>query len=103
MSKYRKKPVIIEAFKYDGGLKDSDGEYYVPEWAVKAFEDKKLYYDSVMCIVPPIELFIRTWEGTMHVSVGDYVIQGIKGELYPCKADVFEQTYEPVEENPIEI
>src|SRR5574344_1497993 len=42
--KYRKKPVVIEAFQYDGDLQDSDGEYYVPDWAVKAFEGKVMYY-----------------------------------------------------------
>jgi hypothetical protein len=39
---------------------------------------------------------IKTLEGTHHVSVGDYVIQGIKGELYPCKPDIFTATYEAV-------
>ena len=105
MSSYRKKPVVVEAFKYDGDLKGSDGKYYVPEWAVEAYKNETLYYDSIGigCIVPPVELFIRTLEGAMHVSVGDYVIKGVQGELYPCKPDIFEQTYEAVEENPIEI
>ena len=39
MAKYKKKPVEIEAFQYDGDLKGTDGKWYVPEWAVKAFED----------------------------------------------------------------
>ena len=42
--KYRKKPVEIEAFQYDGDLKGSDGKYYVPEWAVSAFENGELIY-----------------------------------------------------------
>ena len=91
MSKYRKKPVVIEAFQYDGDLMDRDGEYYVPKWAVKA------YQDGVMYFVGP-ELYITTLEGVYHASVGDYIIRGVKGELYPCKPDIFEKTYDKVGE-----
>lgn len=97
--KFRKKPVVIEAFRYDGDLKDRDGKYYVPDWAVKAFEKGTMYY-----IVPRTktadtpELYIKTLEGNHHVSVDDYVIQGVNGELYPCKPDIFEKTYEEVSE-----
>lgn len=97
--KYRKKPVVIEAFQYDGDLKSSDGEYYVPNWAVKAFESGVLYYRSEnFPYTPPCELYVKTLEGDMHVSVKDYVIRGINGELYPCRPDIFEKTYEPIEE-----
>ena len=41
---------------------------------------------------------LNTLEGEMHISFGDYIIQGIKGELYPCKSDIFEEIYEKVEE-----
>lgn len=92
--KYRKKPVEIEAFQYDGDLKNSKGEWYVPKWAVEAFENDIMFYDSTNA--EPCELFIKTLEGIHHVSVNDYVIQGIKGELYPCKPDIFETTYEVV-------
>lgn len=95
--KYRKKPVVIEAFQYDGDLMGSDGKYYVPEWAVKAFKDGDMYYGAFSSYEHPCELFISTLEGSHHVSVGDYVIQGIVGELYPCKPDIFEKTYELVE------
>ena len=44
------------------------------------------------------EMDIETLEGTHHASVGDWIITGVKGEQYPCKPDIFEQTYEPVEE-----
>lgn len=96
--KYRKKPVIIEAFQYNGDLKGSDGQYYVPDWAVHAFEENVMYYGSFDAATPPCELFIKTLEGVHHVSVGDYVIKGVQGELYPCKPDIFEKTYEAVEE-----
>jgi hypothetical protein len=61
--KYRKKPVIIEAYKTDK------------------------------------ELVIHTLEGNMVASVGDYIITGVNGEKYPCKPDIFEKTYELVEES----
>ena len=99
MAKYRKKPVEIEAFQYDGDLKGNNGEYYVPDWAVKAFEEGVMFYDSWddWCDEEPCELFINTLEGKHHVSVNDYVIKGVNGELYPCKPDIFEKTYEFVE------
>lgn len=86
--KYRKKPVVIEAFKYDGDLIDKDGNYYVPQWAEEAYKNGVLFYAG------EAELFVKTLEGVHHVSVGDYVIRGVAGELYPCKPDIFEQTYE---------
>ena len=62
--KFRKKPVVIEAFQYDGDLKDRDGKYYVPDWAVKAFKEGTMYY-----IIPRAkpsdtpELYIKTLPG----------------------------------------
>lgn len=95
--KYRKKPVVIEAFQYDGDLINSKGEYYVPDWAVIAYRSQIMFYNSLDDNSPPCELFIRTLEGVHHVSVGDFIIQGVKGELYPCKPDIFEMTYELAE------
>jgi hypothetical protein len=94
MSKFRKKPVVIEAFKYDGDFKTSDGKYYAPNWAVEALKKGLMFYGAEGSESPPCELYIETLEGTHHVSVGDYVIKGIQGELYPCKPDIFEKTYE---------
>lgn len=86
---YRKKPVIIDAFCYAGDFKNSFGEYCIPNWAVKAFENKELFFKGQG------ELYVKTLEGDMHAAVGDYIIQGVQGEIYPCKPDIFEQTYEP--------
>ena len=94
--KFRKKPVVIEAFQYDGDLKGSDGYYYVPQWAIDAYENETMFYESVYGGAP-CDLFIRTLEGNMLVSVDDYVIQGVNGELYPCKPDIFVKTYDVVE------
>lgn len=87
--KYRKNPVIIEAFQFDGDLQDRAGTFYVPEWAEKAYKDGTMYFTS-----PSLELYIDTLEGTHHASVGDYIIRGVNGEIYPCKPDIFQKTYE---------
>lgn len=97
MAKFRKKPVVVEAFQYDGDLMDSRGKYYVPDWAASAFEQGIMFYKEMY--IKPEELFIKTLEGNHHVSVGDYIIKGVQGELYPCKPDIFEQTYEEVIED----
>ena len=90
-------PELQKAFQYDGDLKDSRGNYYVPDWAVKAFESGDLFYTSPLSpVYPPCELYIKTLEGDHHVSVGDYIIRGVSGELYPCKPDIFHKTYEAV-------
>ncbi|HAT4339411.1 TPA: hypothetical protein I9094_001673 [Clostridium perfringens] len=98
MAKYRKKPVVIEAFQYDGDFVNSNGEFYIPEWAIEAYENKDMYFDAFDSLSPPTELFIKTLEEIHHVSVGDYIIKGVKGEIYPCKPDIFKQTYEEVVE-----
>lgn len=107
MAKYRKKPMVIEAFQYDGDLKDCDGNWYVPNWAVEAYEKGIMHYASESCDAPPCDLFIETLEGTHHVSVWDYVIKGVNGELYPCKPDIFQEIYSryvplsPLHEEPV--
>lgn len=89
--KYRKKPIAIEAFQYDGDFTYSNGTpYEAPEWIFQALENGTMYFAGQG------ELIIKTLEGDHHVSVGDYIIKGIAGELYPCKPDIFTATYEPV-------
>lgn len=94
--KYRKKPVVIEAFQYDGDLMNSKGQYYVPEWAEKAHKKGDIYFRDIGNI--PEVMIIKTLEGDMVASIGDYIIQGVNGEIYPCKPDIFEKTYEGVVE-----
>ena len=84
--RYVKKPVVIEAFEFDGDFIDKDGKRYVPQWAMYALEK------GVMEFKGP-ELYINTLEGRHHASVGDYIIRGVNGELYPCKPDIFEKTW----------
>ena len=85
MKKYRKKPVVIEAIQYNG---DNYNE-------ISNFTGNK----SLLGLKQSNEIIINTLEGNMIASVGDYIIKGIKGEFYPCKPDIFEQTYELVGEN----
>lgn len=80
--KYRKKPVVVEAFKF---LHDE-----VPQW----WKDR----DDIMINVAAFTAIIPTLEGDHIAQKGDYIIQGVKGELYACKPDIFEMTYEKVEE-----
>lgn len=95
MSKYRKKPVIIEAFQLT--YEQAMGFYPVPLWFIEAkdcemveiYVTEKLH-GSQYCI-------INTLEGKMRADKDDYIIQGVNGELYPCKPEIFEKTYELVE------
>lgn len=90
--KYRKKPVKIEAFQFDGDMMTSDGKYYVSDWVVAALNDNVLFFKD------DGELYINTLEGDIHASICDYIIRGVHGELYACNPDIFEETYELVEE-----
>ena len=87
--KYRKKPVVIEAFQFTSGS-------VIPKW----FEEAVIWGRAMMGFNNDGWFAdINTLEGVMHVSDGDYIIRGVRGELYPCKPDIFKNTYEPVEEN----
>lgn len=84
--KVRKKPVVVEAYLYTG--------HNVNEILEIVNDGKDIaiagYVDSVM--------IIDTLEGPMKADSGDFIIRGVKGEFYPCKPDIFEMTYDPVEE-----
>lgn len=93
VQKYRKKPVVVEAIQWNGlNLEE-----------IKNFVGESLDYDiidsaySVDVLPPAVMMFIKTLEGAMQVSKGDYIIKGVNGEFYPCKPDVFEKTYELVD------
>ena len=101
MGRYRKKPVVIEAVQvaaavYDG--KTGSGSRFncdvLPQWLEDALAN------GTIAVHPSnldhALLAIKTPEGTMTAEPGDWIIRGVKGELYPCKADIFEATYEPV-------
>lgn len=93
MSKWRKKPVVIDAIQWTGAnLKE-----------VTAFLNGSLSLDGLGYMtwehfVDEHGLHIATLEGDMRANEGDFIIRGVKGEYYPCKPDIFLATYEPVEE-----
>lgn len=80
--KFRKKPVVIEAYQFRRGF----------------FKGKTpLEFKNAVCRCGNVDLprpHIHTLEGTHYIIVGDWIIKGIKGEFYPCKPDIFEATYE---------
>ena len=89
--KYRKKSIEVEAFRL--------GIDYIPDW----FMDKVTTNDIVLHgkssgfeHYNDTNADIKTLEGIMHASFGDFIIRGVNGEIYPCKPDIFEKTYEKV-------
>ncbi|WP_262806162.1 hypothetical protein, partial [Clostridioides difficile] len=87
MAKFKKKPVEVEAFRLGYDIE--------PEWF---FENSRVCnFIQEKCIDGNVSCDLKTLEGTMRANKGDYIIQGVKGEIYPCKADIFEMTYEKVE------
>ncbi len=84
MAKYRKKPVVIEAVQITNATFDAP---HPNDEHIKGIT----YHPIQKCV------FIPTLEGQMRGDLGDWIITGVKGEHCPCKPDVFEATYEPVE------
>jgi hypothetical protein len=83
IGRYRKKPVIIEAIQWDGTHGGADA--IASAFGVDA---KRLEFGNGV-------LDVVTLEGSLSASPGDWIIRGIKGELYPCKPDIFAATYAP--------
>jgi len=82
--KYRKKPIVIEAIKYTGNNIEEIWDAFSAADVYGPVEDDPCAY-------------ILTLEGRMCCNIGDYIIRGVRGELYPCAKDIFEETYEKVE------
>jgi len=94
MAKYRKKPIIIEAITFDelieyGRAHGANIVNGMP-WSF-AYQGHPITHEN------DNDYLIPTLEGTMHFNRGDVLITGVKGEIYPCKKDIFEATYEAVE------
>ena len=100
MKKYIKKQVVVEAIQWDGTLEKAleisqiDGfnsiiEYYSTKTVIigESTSSSANTYEEIKSFK------IKTLEGDMNVSKGDYIIKGIKGEFYPCKEDIFKKTY----------
>ena len=83
MRKFRKKPLVIEAVQFDG---------------TNALTFERYGKPSPRIGLETWQLAIDTLEGTMFANHGDWIIRGVGGELYPCKPEIFEKSYEPVED-----
>ena len=88
MTKYRKKPVAVDAMRFKLPMSISDFAelcFFAGEGATYGNDDRGEHFT------------IKTLEGDMRADEGDYIIKGVKGEVYPCKPDIFEETYEEVQ------
>lgn len=87
---YKKKPVVIKAmqFKSDNDIGNKNMSDIV-NWINQGRSEVGAWHNGT-------NIFINTLEGTMRADFGDFIIQGVKGEFYPCKPDIFKTTYEEV-------
>lgn len=86
-NKFRKRPVVIEAIQFKGDNRREVLAFISPE-LVEGITTSEASSSR--------PLYIETLEGTMKASLGDWIIRGTAGELYPCKPNIFADTYEPV-------
>jgi hypothetical protein len=84
--RYRKRPVVVDAIQWTGNNIEKIWDTF---GAASLYGPTETNVDSIM---------VRTLEGVMRAALGDWIIRGVKGELYPCKPDIFEATYEPAGE-----
>ncbi len=95
MAKFRKKPVVIEAITFDElvkhGLENGANVNNGMPWSWN-YKGHSITHENDQCYLIP------TLEGTHHMTPADMLITGVKGEIYPCKIDIFEATYEKVED-----
>lgn len=89
--KFRKKPVVIDAARWTG----NEIEGGCPDWLSDAINKVPETPGAAIRLGHDVHIF--TLEGVMIANPGDWIIRGVKGELYPCKPDIFAATYEPVE------
>lgn len=96
MTLFRKLPVEIEAWKYEGATINDDGtvafegDFIPPDGEWEAYQ--RFFMGEPQYVV----IIIKTLEGDMELTPGNWLIRGVAGEFYPCEASIFEQTYEEV-------
>ena len=97
-SRFRKRPVVVEAMRWDGSVEEAT---VVIDWIIATGTRSATYRcdgpDGCPGTVGAHYVAVETLEGTMLASPGDWIIRGVQGEHYPCKPDIFEQTYEPAD------
>jgi hypothetical protein len=85
---FRKKPVVIEARRFDGSVLEQAGMLTVGRTALESWCGGTIPRGEEFLLIP-------TMEGEMRASLGDWIIRGVKGEFYPCKPEIFKATYDP--------
>ena len=93
MAKFRKKPVIIEAMQFDGTVESARA---ICAWTNMGIEITCDYVTKDG--VTAYDFFVHTLEGIMEAGINYWIICGVKGEFYPCKPDIFEVTYDKVDD-----
>ena len=94
--KYRKKPIVVEAVPWTGHNFREIFDFLTNNQKLDSciYNDGDTFrfdYDGTA-----VQLYVKTLEGTVLASFGDYIIKGVNGEFYPCKPDVFEKSYEQI-------
>ena len=95
----RKKPIEIECLKLT-----EDNLKRIMEWCPACVPEYAIHEGRYLDVESPVYgreltgLIIHTLEGDVRASIGDYIIKGVNGEFYPCKPNIFEKTYEVIEE-----
>lgn len=99
--RYKMKPLVIEAYQMTSENRNAFS--FWPEWLQKAYLEKSFRDIGSVFLTNPVNtngtLSIRTSDGCVIVHNGDYIIQGVNGNIFSLEPDVFEATYEPVEED----
>lgn len=98
--RFRKKPVDVDAMRWDG---TATGATPVIDWVLGNAGTARYTCDGFDCVAfgcahpdTAHHIAIDTLEGTMRANPGDWIIRGVKGEFYPCKPDIFDETYTPL-------
>jgi len=95
MGLYVKKPIEVGAFQMTKERRWDNSEW--PVWLHQAWNKDRNDEGALYCNEVKLDdLFIRTLEGEQYVTPDDYIIQGVQGEIYPCKPDIFDATYDEV-------
>ena len=84
---YTKKPIPIQAIQWDGTNTSE---------LMRFSKDIRFVYHEDTNAKVATEMYVKTLEGDLYARLGDYIIKGIKGEVYPCAKEIFEETYEEV-------
>ena len=96
MALYRKKPVVIEAVQFQGFRSDRT-PVLAPSESPPAWLTDAIVRQDIRPVSDGSGAVISTLEGSMGAKIGDWIVRGVRGELYPCKPDIFAETYEAAE------